>query len=431
MRYSKNNSQLKVITTRIGILIWSICALFYAFEFFLRSSTNALAPIFHSTFGFNATATSIIGSSFYWFYVIAQLPAGICVDKFGIKKVMIIATLVTSIGMLFFTFSYLPWQFTLSRAMIGFGGGFAFISSLKAAAMWLPNRMFPTFAGLTQLFGYLGGAASGLPLIMLLQTLSLSRVLMIIFGITIIIFLLSILFIKTHPEYSSGSTAKYENKSLKDIINSYLVLMKNPQLLINGLYCLCICGTTAIFADLWGITYFQKVYGYSSETAAYACSLIFLGVAFSSPMWGIIATIIDNNKKLLVVASAIGIVILSVLLYVKVNIIILCILCFLFGTIQSVHVLNFTIIARQVSKEKLGMGIAFINLFIPLSGAILQPISGFIIQICKNTSMGSIMVYKISMLIIPILLLIATILGLAFKENKKLEKKVVYSTTPP
>ncbi len=154
-----------------GLFVWGICALFYAFEFFLRSSTNALAPIFQSDYGFSLTATSIIGSSFYWFYVLAQIPAGISVDKFGIKRVMIFATLLTVLGMFIFTFSNQPWQFMIARALVGFGGGFAFISSLKAAALWLPTRLFPTFAGLTQLFGYLGALSQAFRLFCYYNTL--------------------------------------------------------------------------------------------------------------------------------------------------------------------------------------------------------------------------------------------------------------------
>ena len=422
---------IKIAINRTGILAWSVCALFYAFEFFLRSSTNALAPIFHSDFGFTVTATSLIGSSFYWFYVIAQIPAGICVDRFGIKRVMMAATLLSTLGMLLFNFSSHPWQFIIARALIGFGGGFAFISSLKAAAIWLPSRVFPTFAGLTQLFGYLGGAVSGLPLILLLQNFAIHMVLLTILIATALLFIFSAIFITTHPDYHSKRKSLINQKSpIKKNIITYLALVKNPQLLINGLYCLCICGTTAIFADLWGISYFNHVFGYSEESAAYACSLIFLGVAFSSPLWGFLATLIDNNKILLIISSAIGIFLLSVLLYIKVNLITLCILCFLFGSVQSVHVLNFTIIARQVDKKNLGIGVAFINLFIPLSGAIFQPISGALIQIFEKTTSSQATAYELAMLIIPILLIIATLLALAFNENKDLDSPLIYKTKP-
>ena len=403
-----------------GLFVWGICALFYAFEFFLRSSTNALAPIFQSDYGFSLTATSIIGSSFYWFYVLAQIPAGISVDKFGVKRVMIFATLLTVLGMLIFTFANQPWQFVVARALVGFGGGFAFISSLKAAALWLPTRLFPTFAGLTQLFGYLGGSISGIPLILLLQHFHLHIVLVGILVVTFLIFLSTIFIIRKHPHFDTkrkphGGHPKMG--TMLDSIKAFGRLTSNPQLLLNGFYCLMICGTTAIFADLWGISYFTHVFNYSSETAAYASSLIFIGVALSSPMWGFLATLIDNNKKLLVAASAIGIILLSVLLYVKVSIPMLFVLCFLFGSVQSVHVLNFTIITKQIDKKNLGTGIAFINLFIPLSGAILQPISGMLIQFFGQHSNSTAQAYQYAMILIPVLLVISTILALFLKEK--------------
>jgi Na+/melibiose symporter-like transporter len=272
---------------------------------------------------------------------------------------------------------------------------------------------------------------SGLPLILLLQNFSFHSVLLAILAATVLLFIFSAIFIKTHPDYiSKRKNLIVSQSSHEKNITTYLSLIRNPQLLINGLYCLCICGTTAIFADLWGISYFNHVFGYSEESAAYACSLIFLGVAFSSPLWGFLASIIDNNKILSIICSAIGIFLLSILLYIKVNLITLCILCFLFGSVQSVHALNFTIIARQVDKKNLGIGVAFINLFIPLSGAIFQPISGALIQMFEKTTSSQATAYELAMLIIPVLLIIATLLALAFKENKDLDSPLVYTTAP-
>jgi len=237
--------------------------------------------------------------------------------------------------------------------------------------------------------------------------------------VTFLIFLSTIFVIKKHPQFDkkkqwSGNT---ESITLLENIKAFGRLTSNPQLLLNGFYCMAICGTTAIFADLWGISYFNHVFGYSQETAAYASSLIFIGVALSSPMWGFLATLIDNNKSLLVSASAIGIVLLSILLYVKVSIPILFVLCFLFGSVQSVHVLNFTIITKQIDKKNLGTGIAFINLFIPLSGAILQPISGMLMQFFGQHSNSTAQAYQYAMILIPVLLVISTILALFLKEK--------------
>lgn len=66
-------------------------------------------------------------------------------------------------------------------------------------------------------------------------------------------------------------------------------------------YCFTIYGTTVLFADLWGIRYLGLI-GFSQETAGLCTSLIFIGIAIFSPIWGIIATAINSEAKPLIFA---------------------------------------------------------------------------------------------------------------------------------
>ncbi|WP_440993385.1 hypothetical protein [Cysteiniphilum litorale] len=82
---------------------------------------------------------------------------------------------------------------------------------------------------------------------------------------------------------------------------------------------------------------------------------------------------------------------------------------------QSAHVLNFSMIKGHVHDKQLGVGIAFINLFLPLSGAVLQPLSGFLLQLFKG-SHGLHQAYQYMMILIPVLMLLSFIIELFFKE---------------
>ncbi|MDE5005057.1 MFS transporter, partial [Francisella tularensis subsp. holarctica] len=78
--------------TTLGLSIWFICAFFYALEFFVRSSTGALLDDFmKEPYNLTIASTSLFSSSFYWIYIISQIPAGRIVDKFGVKKVRIVS----------------------------------------------------------------------------------------------------------------------------------------------------------------------------------------------------------------------------------------------------------------------------------------------------------------------------------------------------
>ncbi|MDE4970036.1 MFS transporter, partial [Francisella tularensis subsp. holarctica] len=78
--------------------------------------------------------------------------------------------------------------------------------------------------------------------------------------------------------------------------------------------------------------------------AGLASSMIFIGIALFSPLWGVIATLLNKQKSLLVLASSFGLFIVIAIVYMHVDPIIMCILGILWGGMQAVHVLNFTIL---------------------------------------------------------------------------------------
>lgn len=101
-----------------------------------------------------------------------------------------------------------------------------------------------------------------------------------------------------------------------------------------------------------------------------------------------------------------------------VNPIIMCILCILWGGMQAVHVLNFTILRMHISPLYIATGISAINLFIPLSGAMLQPFVGFVVSLLESYGFEQLIAFKYALFILPVLMLLSIILSLFIKEKR-------------
>ncbi|MDE4986331.1 MFS transporter, partial [Francisella tularensis subsp. holarctica] len=68
-------------------------------EFIIRASGNSLYNDFSSApYNLSPEQISVLSSAFYCAYVASQLPAGILIDKFGVKKIMLVSTLLFSVG---------------------------------------------------------------------------------------------------------------------------------------------------------------------------------------------------------------------------------------------------------------------------------------------------------------------------------------------
>lgn len=133
---------------------------------------------------------------------------------------------------------------------------------------------------------------------------------------------------------------------------------------------------------------------------------------------GVVATLLNKQKALLTWASIFGLFIVVAVLYLHVNPIIMCILCVLWGGMQAAHVLNFTILRQHISPMYIATGIAAVNLFIPLSGAVLQPFVGYMVSFFENYGYGQLEAFKYSLFILPILMFLSVLLSLFIKEKK-------------
>ena len=403
----------KTRITTLGLSIWFICAFFYALEYFVRSSTGALLDDFmKEPYNLSITSAALFSSSFYWSYIISQIPAGIIVDKFGVKKVMIVSNAIFSVAMLIATIAHSEYMLLTYRILAGFGGGFAILCAIKSIAIWLPNRLFPAFTGLTQFVLYIGATLSAAPLVFLSEYLSISEIMALIFVISFILLLFTIFGIKTHPNYKKEN--KHNNKqsqTLKDI----LAVLKNKQIWFNGLFCFTIYGTTVLFADLWGIRYLT-LYGFSQSQAGFCTSLIFIGVCIFSPIWGVIASAVNREKIFLLISPIFGFFIVTYLLFYNQNIIVAYILCVLFGGVQAVHVLNYSALRNAVSATQIATGLAAVNMFLPLSGGILQPITGTMITYLKEAHQAF-YAFQTTLIIIPTLMLLSFIIAIFIKDS--------------
>ena len=399
----------------LGLSIWFICAFFYALEYFIRSSGGALFEAYSILpYNMSTEEISISSSAFYLAYVFAQLPAGMLVDKYGIKRIMIASTFIFSIAIFIASIATTSNGIILYRALAGLSGGFAFLCAIKSVSLWLPDRLFPLFTGFTQFFLYLGATLSAAPLVIIAKYFSVSIIMSGVFLISVMLFLVSLFIIKMHPEFDKHQITKKRKISA---VANLLKVLKNKQIWLNGFYCFTIYGTTVLFADLWGIRYLE-LKGFSQNAAGICTSLIFIGVAIFSPIWGAIATILNGERKPLLIAPILGFFIVVALLYLNTNQYMAFLLCVLFGGMQAVHVLNYSALRNTVPVVRIATALALVNLFLPLSGGILQPVTGVIIGNLSK-SHPTLFAFEAAMIFIPTLMILSFIIALFIKDSKE------------
>src|ERR1700745_4250283 len=137
---------------------WLLVALYYFYQYALRSSPSVMMPQLTQAFGVNALGISAIVGMFYYGYSPFSLVAGASIRRFGAKMTIPSVAAVVGIGALLFGTGNVTLA-NIGRFLQGAGGAFALIGAVYLITKNFPASVAASLIGATQMFGMAGGSA--------------------------------------------------------------------------------------------------------------------------------------------------------------------------------------------------------------------------------------------------------------------------------
>jgi len=369
-------------------LPWLICglgALFYAYEYFLRVTPSVMTEELKQFYHIHAAALGSLSAYYYYIYTPMQLVAGLLMDRYGPRRLLTVATLSCVVGSVLFASTHILLLAEIGRFLIGFGSAFAFVGVLKLATIWLPRRHFALFAGLATALGMLGAIAGDVVLTELVKFAGWQDTAYISAGCGIVLALLIGLFVRDHKSFDRKSTLPAARVSLSEAIDGLKKIVKNRQMWIAGIIGGFLFLPASAFAELWGIPYLEHVHHFTNEGAATAVAMVFAGWAVGGPLFGWASDHIRQRRLPLMISGILSACFMLLILYIPtLSHLDLFILLFLFGASASGEVIIFAV-GRELGPRHLpASSLAFTNMTIMLSGAIAQPLIGYLLDFMWN-----------------------------------------------
>jgi MFS family permease len=338
---------------------------FYCYEFFLRILTGAyqdqIVDYFHiqSHVGF-----SFLISSYNITYLIMQIPAGILLDRYGSKKVLIAATLICGIGNIIFIMGGFELAI-IGRLLVGIGSSFAFIGVLKLALENFSRKHFALVTSIVISLGTLTAAFSQ-NISVIISSYDVSWIEIFIYS-GLFAIPLAFLFQIILPKQANSMQIM---PKLNEIFTISKDLLKNIQLWKNATWGGLIYIPTVVITSQYGILYFKDAYGFDTIYSATMITALFIGWVIFSPINTILCKKISANK-------IIGLsVLLSIIIILIFNAGIMSnyamILVFLFGAVSASQVLVWHHFNEICPPSIAAIGIAVTNMIITLSMEIGQ-----------------------------------------------------------
>ena len=398
----------------LAFIICGFAGLFLVYEFILQVSPSVMTHELMRSFGINALTLGSAMAMYYYSYAPMQLFSGLSFDKFGARKTLTVAIFACALGTSLLAGAHTVFVAGLGRLFTGLGSSCAFIGLLFLGERWFHPKHFYLVAGATEFLGCFGAISAQIPVAASVHHFGWRPTMYVLawFG-----FVLTIAVWLVVRERNKTQQAPCLPEQLS-VIDSLKHVLKHPQSWAIGLYALCVFAPITIFAALWGVPFLVSAYHISTPLAGTACAMIWLGMGIGSPIAGWISERIHSRKWLLGSSAALGVVVLLIILYVpNTPLSMMFGLLFLFGVATSGQALSFNLINDNMPSKVIGTAMGFNNMLIVCSGAIFQPLVGFLLGQTWNGKMAqgapvySLHDFKSALVVLPIFYALAFLLN--------------------
>jgi sugar phosphate permease len=109
-------------------------------NFFDRVNLSVSQDALHAAFGISAVGFGYLSSAYNWTYALLQMPVGVLLDRFGVRRVGRVSTFVWSVASFAAAVSTGVVSFVSARFLLGIGEAPTFPANAKALGYWFPSR---------------------------------------------------------------------------------------------------------------------------------------------------------------------------------------------------------------------------------------------------------------------------------------------------
>lgn len=297
MAYQKAHSSLLT-----GILICSIAALFYCYEFILRATPGIMLPQLMNTFKVNAHAIGLLASSYYLLYTPLQIPAGLLVDRYGPKLLLCCSIILCTLGCFTMYQSHALSSASYAQLMIGGGSAIAFVGALKLAKNWLPKKYFSLVVGVITTLGMLGAISTNSILIKYINLFTWRSLwyALGIAGLILTVIMLCILQNSPQAVDRKSSLKKILSKkhcicSWNNLFSQLFRIIKNKTFILNALIGSFLFLPLMLIGTLWGVRFLTDSYLIPTHSAGVINAMLFVGMSVGAPLFAWLSTYVKKT----------------------------------------------------------------------------------------------------------------------------------------
>jgi MFS family permease len=358
----------------MAVVVWLLAAVYYFYQYALRSSPSVMMPQLSEAFGLGAMGIASIVGMFYYGYSPFSLIAGTAMDRLGPKRLLPAAAAIVGVGALLFATGN-SGAASAGRFLQGAGGVFALIGAIYIATRNFPASQAATLVGATQMFGMAGGAAGQFAVGPMIGGGLAWNDFWIVMGIAGLV-VGAILFFLLPKEEEAPKTGNW----LKGATEALATVFKNPQSILCGLIAGLLFIPTTIFDMIWGVRYLQEGHGFDYGEAVMRSATVPLGWIIGCPLLGFISDRLGRRRPVIMGGAIILMCCLAWILYGPANVFPPYVIGLVAGLASGAAMLPYTVIKEANPPQFGGTATGVVNFLNFTFSALLAPVFGGILQ---------------------------------------------------
>ena len=230
-------------------------------------------------------------------YAGAQVPAGLLLDRFGSKALIVSGAAVMASGQLLLAFTESLPAAVAARAVVGLGDAVTFISVLRLVPHWFSPRRVPLVTQLTGICGQLGQVLSAVPFFALLAGAGWTTAYVSVAAIGVLSMVLTLALVKNTP---NGVVVPTHTTSIRETLASVKTVWLRPGTRLGFFTHMGTQFSVTVFALMWGVSYLTEAQGLSTGAAGGLLTISVVAAISSGIVVGIFTGRLPHRRSRLV-----------------------------------------------------------------------------------------------------------------------------------
>ena len=218
-------------------------------------------------------------------YATAQIPAGVLLDRFGSKAMIVTGGSLMFAGQLSLALTESLSVAIAARAVVGLGDAFTFISVLRLVPRWFPPRQVPMVSQLTGLSGQFGQVLTAVPFLGLLADSGWTRAFTAAAGLGAVSVMFTVLLVSNAPP---GLVSEDPVTDLRATLTSIKTVWMRPGTRLGFFSHMGTPFSITVFALMWGVPYLTVAQNVSRAGAGTLLTISVAATIVSGILIGII-----------------------------------------------------------------------------------------------------------------------------------------------